>query len=250
MYADPFFWSCAIIAVLVTGISKGGFGGVAVLAVPLLSLSISPVMAAGLMLPIMLVMDVFSIWAWRKTWSKAYLLLMLPGALLGIVIGTLLAGWVNDDFVRIVIGLVAVAFSVYAILGTRRNRTLKKPGKPWAYAASLTAGFTSFVAHSGGPPYQAYMIPQALEKKIYTGTSVIFFAILNAVKIPPYAMLGQLSADNLMMSLLLVPLAPIGVWAGVWLNGKVPQNRFYQILYGLVLLVGIKLLFDGFTSVF
>lgn len=249
MIDSPLFWITALIAVLVTGVSKGGFGGIAILSVPLMALTISPVVAAGIMLPILVVMDGFSIWAWRKTWNKSYLLLMLPGAFVGVVIGTVFAGKVNDDFVRIVVGVVAVGFSLYAILGTLGSRTIKAAGKSWGVVAAVGAGFTSFVAHAGGPPYQAYMIPQGLEKKIYTGTSVIFFAVLNAIKIPPYAFLGQLSVENMTTSLLLMPLAPVGVWLGVWLNGKVSQGRFYQILYSLVLIVGVKLLFDGIRSI-
>lgn len=248
MIADPLFWLCAIIAVMVTGISKGGFGGIAVLAVPLLSLTISPVQAASIMLPTMLVMDVFSVWAWRKTFSKYYIALILPGALVGICIGWAFSGKVDEDFVRVAVGLVAVFFSLYAILGTLGQRKLKALGKPWGVAASLITGFTSFIAHSGGPPYQAYMIPQGLDKKVFVGTGVIIFFILNAVKVPPYMMLGQFSFSNVMTSIILMPLAPIGVWVGVWLNGKVPEDRFYQILYGLVLVVGVKLLVDGFTA--
>lgn len=249
MIDNPLFWLTAVIAVLITGISKGGFGGIAILAVPLMALTISPVVAAGIMLPILVLMDVFSVWAWRKTWSKSYLWTLLPGALIGVAIGTYFAGEVNDDFVRIVVGLVAVGFSVYAMVGSLGSRTLKAAGKPWGAVAGLSAGFTSFIAHAGAPPYQAYMIPQGLEKKLYTGTSVIFFAALNAIKIPPYAFLGQLSNTNMTTSLLLMPLAPLGVWLGVWLNGKVPQERFYPILYTLVLIVGIKLLYDGIRSI-
>ncbi len=245
MTDNPLFWVTAIISVLITGVSKGGFGGIAILAVPLMALTISPVVAAGIMLPILLVMDAFSLWAWRGSWRLEYLLFMLPGAVIGVSIGAFFAGEVNDDFVRIVVGIVAVSFACYAILGTLGSRTLRAFGKPAGVLASVTAGFTSFVAHAGAPPFQAYMIPQGLSKKNYTGTSVAFFAFLNTIKIFPYAYLGQLSVPNLTTSALLVPLAPLGVWLGIWLNGKVEQGRFYQILYAIVLIVGLKLLGDG-----
>lgn len=235
---------------LITGVSKGGFGGIAILAVPLMALTISPVVAAGIMLPILLVMDAFSLWAWRGSWKLSYLFFMLPGAVIGVALGTFFAGEVNDDFVRIVVGVVAVSFACYAILGTLGARTLKPPGKPWGALAAITAGFTSFIAHAGAPPFQAYMIPQGLSKRNYTGTSVAFFAFLNTIKIIPYAYLGQLSLPNLSSSAILVPLAPLGVWLGVWLNGKVAQERFYQILYAIVLIVGLKLLADGASTVF
>jgi uncharacterized membrane protein YfcA len=156
MIDNPIFWVTAVIAVLVTGISKGGFGGLALFAVPLMALTTSPIQAAGIMLPILIVMDWVSLWAYRKTWSKRLLWLTLPGALVGIAVGGLLAGHVNDDIARIVVGMIAILFPVYAVAGAVSKRRPKKSmlwNKPLGAIAGLTAGFTSFIAHAGGPPF-------------------------------------------------------------------------------------------------
>ena len=242
---EPLFWICAVIAVLLTGISKGGFGGVALLAVPLLAMTISPIRAAGIMLPIMILMDVFSVYAFRKHYDAALLKLMLPGAIGGIIIGGLVSGFVNERFVLICVGVIALSFSLYSVFKPKGKEDFIKNNPPVGVLASMAAGFTSFIAHAGAPPYQVYVIPQGLEKRVYAGTAVIFFAIMNAIKLVPYFMLGQFDQANLMTSLTLAPLAPVGVLLGVWMLKRISQEAFYKFLYAVVFIVGIKLLYDG-----
>ena len=245
MIDNPIFWVTAIVSVIITGISKGGFGGLALLAVPLMALTISPVQAAGIMLPILIVMDWVSVWSYRKHWDKRLLILMLPGAILGILAAWRFAAYVDDQFVRICVGVIAVVFPIYAILKPKGRKDVVIGNKPLGLISGIAAGFTSFIAHAGGPPFQAYAIPQGLEKRIYAGTAVMFFFVVNFVKLVPYAMLGQFDKTNLTTSLVLIPLAPIGVIIGVWLIKHIDQDVFYRILYGLIFTVGIKLLWDG-----
>jgi len=245
MIDNPLFWVTAVISVIITGISKGGFGGLALLAVPLMALTISPVQAAGIMLPILIVMDWVSVWSYRKHWDKKLLILMLPGAILGILAAWKFAAYVDDQFVRICVGLIAVLFPIYAIFKPKSREDIVVGNRPLGVISGIAAGFTSFIAHAGGPPFQAYAIPQGLEKRLYAGTAVIFFAVVNFVKLLPYAMLGQFDKTNLTTSLILIPLAPIGVLIGVWLLKRIDQDVFYRILYGLIFVVGVKLLWDG-----
>jgi len=248
MTHDPIFWAVAVVSVLITGVSKGGFGGLALLAVPLMALVISPVQAAGIMLPILIVMDWVSVWSYRDRWSKHVLWQMLPGAVIGIALGGLLAGFVNDQFVRICVGLIAVGFPVYTVLKPKGRANLIKDNRPLGAIAGAISGFTSFIAHAGGPPFQAYAIPQELEKRVYAGTSVMFFFFVNMVKVVPYALLGQFDTANLTTSLMLVPLAPVGVLLGVWLVKRIDQTVFFNIIYGLIFCVGLKLLWDGLIA--
>ena len=252
LFADPWFVTIAIIAVLITGISKGGFGGFALLAVPLMSLAISPIQAAGIMLPIMIPMDILSIWIYRNRWDKRILVLLIPAATVGITIGGLTARWVNDEVVRLLVGIIAVVFTIYrarSVLDMTGNSTaMKPPSKPWGLFWGACAGFTSFLAHAGSPPYQVYVLPQGLRKEIYTGTSVVFFAAANAIKLIPYGMLGQLSVNNLSISATLLPLVPVGVFLGVWINRKLPEKNFFFIILTSILLVGIKLIWDGISN--
>lgn len=245
MIDNPIFWITAVISVIITGISKGGFGGLALLAVPLMALTISPVQAAGIMLPILIIMDWVSMWSYRKHWDKKLLMLTLPGAIIGILIAWKFAAYVDDQFVRISVGLIAVIFPVYAVFKPKGKADIITGNTPLGWAAGIAAGFTSFIAHAGGPPFQAYAIPQGLEKRIYAGTAVMFFAVVNFAKLVPYAMLGQFDQANLATSLILIPLAPIGVLIGVRLVKHVDQELFFRIIYALIFTVGLKLLWDG-----
>ena len=165
--------------------------------------------------------------------------------MLGIVLAWRFAAHVDDQFVRICVGLIAVLFPVYAIFKPKGKADIITGNKPLGLAAGITAGFTSFIAHAGGPPFQAYAIPQGLEKQIYAGTAMMFFAVVNFAKLLPYAMLGQFDRANLSTSLILIPLAPIGVLFGVYLVKRIEQQVFFRFIYGLIFMVGIKLLWDG-----
>ncbi|MGI9257682.1 MAG: sulfite exporter TauE/SafE family protein [Gammaproteobacteria bacterium] len=253
LLSDPLFIAIAIIAVLITGISKGGFGGIALLAVPLMSLVISPVQAAGIMLPIMIPMDFLSIWVYRKRWDGKNLAILIPAATVGITIGGLTAGWVNEDIIRLLVGVIALVFAFHRWRGLRRAKSASGSSKPagrppnvlWGGFWGTCAGFTSFLAHAGSPPYQVYMLPRGLSKEIYTGTSVMFFAAANALKLIPYGMLGQLSVTNLTVSGALLPLVPVGVFLGVWINRRLREETFFAIILAAIFIVGLKLIWDG-----
>lgn len=247
MIENPVFWLCCAFAVLIMGISKGGIGGLSVFAVPVMALTMPPVQAAGIMLPILIVMDGFTLAAYRKQWNKKIILHTLPYAILGIGAGGLLASYVTDDFVRICIGVVALSFVAYAVFTPKSDSNFIHENKVVGAVSGAMAGFTSFLAHAGGPPFKIYALPQGLEPRIFAGTSAVFFAVVNAVKLIPYATLGQLGMANLSTSLILIPLAPIGVWIGVWLVKRIHTVIFYRIMYSLLFIVGVKLLWDGVT---
>ena len=255
LITNPLFYAVAIPSLIVTGISKAGFGGITMLSVPLMALVISPVQAAGIMLPILVAMDFFSIWVYRKSWDKRNLLILIPGSVIGITIGGLTAGAVDEDIVRLIVGLIAVSFVVYRLATEARLaktnqkqqplRAIRPSGLFWG----ALSGFTSFVAHAGSPPFQVYVLPQRLDKTIFAGTGVMFFAFGNALKLIPYGMLGQLSPANLTASAVLLPLVPVGVLLGFWINRKMPQKMFYQVVLLIIFLVGLKLIWDGLSGV-
>lgn len=249
MITDPWFYFAAIPAILLTGISKGGFaGGIGLVAVPLMALTISPVQAAGIMLPILIVMDLIGVRAYRRSFDKQNLLYLLPGAAIGIGIGALLAGTIEDDHVRLLIGIIAVAFVANYLFSHVNERPPLGPGRVRGTFWGMIGGFTSFVAHAGSPPFQIYMLPQRPDKTIYVGTSVMFFTIVNFIKLPAYTALGQLAEGNLMTSLVLLPLAPLGMVLGLKLHHRIPEKPFFRLTYALVTLVGLKLIYDGVAS--
>ncbi|WP_204602043.1 sulfite exporter TauE/SafE family protein [Paremcibacter congregatus] len=246
---DPlWFYLLAVPVVLLVGISKGGFaGGLGTLAVPLLTLMVDPRMAAAIMLPILCAMDIFSVWEYRRAWDRETLKILIPGAVLGIVIGGLTFHVMNGDMIRIIVGAMSVYF-VANYWFVQRRRGVVAPQPQNALRGGILggmSGFASFIAHAGGPPLSQYLFPLQLDKTRLVGTSVMFFIIVNYVKLIPYAWLGQLSFENLKISLYLLPFAPLGVWLGIWLHNRVSNRFFYIVAYLLLFLVGVKLLAEG-----
>ncbi|MHC5655933.1 sulfite exporter TauE/SafE family protein [Stappia sp. ICDLI1TA098] len=248
--SDPTFYMTAIPAVLLVGLAKGGFGGpLSLLGVPLMSLFIPPVQAAGIMLPILVVMDWSGLIAYWRNFDKESLRILLPGALIGITVGYFTAAVVSDAHVRLLVGIVAVLFALNAFVG-RARATEPRPHRPWVGRFwGMVSGFTSFVSHTGGPPYQIYMLPLRLDPVRLAGTSVVFFTTMNAIKLIPYAALGQFDAENLATSAVLLPLAPLATLAGVWLVKRVNAALFYRITYAAVGIIGCKLLWDGIVGI-
>lgn len=251
MIDDPFFYAVAIPAVVFVGLSKGGFGGaMALFGVPLMALAVSPVQAAAILLPILILMDVVSLWSWRAERDLATLKMMLPGAMLGIAVGWATAAYVTEPLIRLIVGIVAFWFAIgYFVQTWRERRGGTAPprghdpvrGTLWG----TISGFTSFVSHAGGPPYQIYTLPLRQDPKIYTGTSVRFFAIVNAVKLVPYFALGQFDATNLKTSLALAPLAPVATLAGAYVVRRLKPGIFYPLMYAMVFVTALKLIRDG-----
>jgi len=248
--ADPIFYAVAVPAVLLVGISKGGFaGGFGMLGVPLMALIISPLEAAAIFLPILILMDMQGVWVYRKKWTFGILKLLIPAAGIGIGIGWATAGLVNEAAVRLIIGVIALSFAINHWTGGAIFRdTGAGPARRSGLFWGGVAGFTSFVSHAGGPPYQVYTLRLGLDKMVYVGTSVYFFAAVNLIKLGPYIAIGSLDLSQLGTALLLMPLAPIGMMIGIWLLKKIDPEPFYRIAYIGLFLAGLKLSTDGLTA--
>ena len=248
---DLYFWTVAVLAVFIVALSKSGLmGSLGMVAVPLLSLVMPARDAAGMMLPLLLVMDAIAIWTYRKDGDWRILKIMLPGAMVGTLIGWALWSFVSDAMVLLFIGIITLLFILDALLPIRKKLEGLPPSKPWGRFWGGFAGFTSFISHTGGPPFQIYVLPQKLTPVIYSGTTAFFFAIVNTAKLVPYFFLGQLSVANLTHAAILAPLAVIGVMIGVWLVRRISVKRFYQLTYWLVFLLALKLIYDGAVGVF
>jgi uncharacterized membrane protein YfcA len=191
-------------------------------------------------------MDLFGVWAYRGRWDKANLRIMLPASIVGIVIGALLFRALTPSHIRLIVGLIAVGFTLRYWLGSAGRSSAARP-RSWIRGGfwSATAGFTSFVSHAGGPPVGVYLLPQRLDKTVYQATTVIFFITVNYVKLVPYTLLGQFSPVNLGTSLVLLPLAFVGMVLGIRLHHRVPEKRFFQVCYLFLFVTGLKLLYDG-----
>ncbi len=237
-------------AVILFGIAKGGFGsGLGVMAVPIIAMVVSPVQAAAILLPILCIMDIVGLWAYRGKWLLPELKILMPGSLVGIVIGTLSFEYMSPSRLRLILGIVAIGFTLHHWLQTSfKESTAQKPfGAVVGWGAATIGGFTSFIAHAGGPPITMYLLRRGINRTEFVATTVVFFAVVNYVKLLPYAWLGQFDASNLKTSLVLAPLAPLGIGMGVWLHNRVTDQLFFRIAYGMLFLVGLKLVYDGLS---
>ncbi len=249
MITDPLFYLVAIVAVALLGISKGGFAGLGLVSTPLLSLVVPPLQAIGILLPILLVQDVVSVWAWRRTWNGKILAIMIPGQVVGTALAWLVVAHVHDAHVQLAIGIISLAFTLNHWFGRRPPASGAPPSTARGVFWGALSGFTSFVANSGAPPYQVFVLPLRLDKETYVGTLNIFFALANLMKVVPFFFLGQLHTTNLMTSLTLLPLAVVTNLAGVWLVRRTPVELFYRIAYVLVFLVSLELIRNGLTGI-
>jgi uncharacterized membrane protein YfcA len=243
---DPLFYALAIPAVVALGLSKGGFAGVGQMATPLLALVMPPLEAAAIMLPIMILQDATAIWVYRKDWSGRILAIVIPGGIIGIIVAASLAAYISNAAVRVFVGAITVAFVIYywaGMLSVPRERS--QAGIAGGLFWGALAGFTSTLAQAGAPPYQIYVLAQRLPKMTFVGTSAIFFAAMNWLKVIPYVALGQFSAKGLATSLVLVPLALATNQLGFWLVRRTREDVFYKITMILMFLIGVALLRVG-----
>ena len=248
LISDPWFYAAAIPAVLLMGMSKSGFGaGFGSLAVPLMALVITVPQAAAIMMPLLFVMDIQGIAAFRKDFDKRLLKFLIPCGLVGTLIGTLLFKLISVQLVSGIVGVITLLFLAQRLLFPP-SKDAPPPPRWLGAILTATSGFTSFVAHAGGPPFNAYMIAQRLSPIVFTATAAYFFFFINLSKWIPYAWLGLLDLRNFATSLVLLPFAPLGVWIGVRIARKIQPTLFYRIVYVGMFLTGCKLVWDGFLK--
>jgi uncharacterized protein len=246
---NPWFFAAALPAVFINGVSKGGFGsGLGFVSVPLMALTVPVTEAAAIMLPILCVMDLAALWAYRRSWDRENMKIMLPAGLAGLVLGALTFRYINEAGLKLILGTVAVGFVLYHWSDAARRLTKTQPSKAKGYFWCCVAGYTSMVAHAGGPPMSVYLLPQRLDKALLAGTAVVFFAVMNYVKLVPYFWLGLFDARNLTTAAALAPIGVLGIVAGVWVRKRISEALFYRLCYVFLLVTGGKLLYDSVTS--
>jgi uncharacterized protein len=232
---------------VLTGISKGGLGGAAGgAATPLIALAIPPAQGAAIMLPILCVMDLAGIKAYLGKWDRRIMRIILPAGLLGCLIGTLTFREMKDDWIRVLLGAIALGFLAWNL--APRGAAPRRPSDAEGWFWCTLSGFTSFVTHVGSPPLLVYMLPQKLDKAVFVSTLLVFFAAMNYFKIVPYFWLGLLDTRNLATSLVLIPVGIAGTYLGVWLQTRIAPRVFYRVVYAILLATGTKLLYDGVTG--
>jgi len=252
MPSDPvMFYVVGLPTIFLIALSKGAFGGgLATLGIPLLSLVMPPLDAAIVMAPLVSFMDLFAFGSYGlRTWSKADIVWLMPSLVIGIGIGYLFFTRFNPHLVEASIALVTLLFTAHWFLRSRRAKPSHNPvSPPLAVIAGMASGFTTFIAHSGGPPVNMYLLRRGLDKTTYAGTNLAIFMLGNLVKLVPYGVLAYAKPLTLLAAALLAPIVPVGVWAGVYLHRRLEQNRLYFWCYLLLSAAAAKLLFDALRA--
>ncbi len=250
MIWEPHVLALAIPAVLIAGVSKGGFGsGASFAGATLLALVLEPAVALGIMLPLLMVIDLTTLRPFWGKWSWRDAQLLVIGSVPGIALGALLLGWANDDVLRILIGTVALLFVAYQLAAGRGwiPRRTEPFSNGVGLAAGAVSGFTSFVSHAGGPPVAIYLLAQGIKKTAYQATTVLVFWIINLLKFGPYLALGAFGGGTWHAVLVLTPFAILGAWIGIKAHHMVPEGPFFRLAYILLTATGAKLIWDALT---
>ncbi|MCV3272196.1 sulfite exporter TauE/SafE family protein [Roseobacter sinensis] len=237
-------------AVIFAGISKGGFGsGAAFASASVLALVVEPGLALGVMLPLLMLIDVATLGPYWRKWDGQGVVLLILGGLPGVALGAALYKVAEPDVFRVLIGGISLAFVLWQLVFAKR--VVARPARHlprWAgLLAGVTAGFTSFVSHAGGPPAAVYLLSKALSKTQYQATTVLVFWVINIAKFIPYAFLGMFTYETGLANLVLAPFALLGAWLGVRAHRLVPEGLFFGLTYVLLSLTGLKLIWDGLT---
>tara|TARA_Y100000590_G_C15677472_1_gene998571 strand:+ start:1062 stop:1793 length:732 start_codon:yes stop_codon:yes gene_type:complete len=232
------------IGVFIFGIAKGGFAGpISLLAVPLMSLSMSPLKAAGILLPLLVIMDIIAIYIFWKKWDLKILKIIVPASMIGIFFGAFTFQYTSENQIRLIVGIITILFVIISVV--QKNNLLLKPTNKKGYFWASTSGYTSFLIHAGAPPMNFYMLPLKLDKITYIGTATYAFFIINIVKLIPYYFLDLLAPSNLKISISLVPIAVISVVIGYHLQKKISEKIFFNLIYILLFIAGLKLIYDA-----
>ncbi|MEJ6399005.1 sulfite exporter TauE/SafE family protein [Yoonia sp. 208BN28-4] len=242
------FWALAVFAAFCVGLGKGGVPVITALAVPLMSLVISPILAAGLLLPVFLAADAGGLYAYRKTFNRDVLRILMVVMPIGVFIGWATSAYVPEAAVTLLIGVIGASFAVVTL--TRRPVEGPAVAPRWnkgIFWGTIT-GFTSFVSHSGATPYQVFTLPLRMDKITFAGTMTVAFAYINVVKLIPYYALGQLGTENLKTAAIMMIPAGFGVVAGVYLVRIIPEKLFFQVILWALLGLSLKLIWDGVTA--
>ena len=248
MAVDGFTLAIALLGVGLIAFMRGAFGGgFAILGIPLLSLAMDPLAAGALLAPLFVVMDGVSLRYWKAHHrSRVDLLPLLPALVVGIGVGYLLIRVLDRGLVSIAIALITLAFA--ALFFASGGHVAPRPRSiPQALLAGASSGVTSMVAHSGGPPLALYLLRRGLSKEVYAGTASFFFTVGNAIKVGPWLALARPTGELWALMALCLPVIPAGVWLGWRLHRRLDQGQLYRICYALLVVVGLKLLWDGLS---
>lgn len=239
------YWVLASVAALLIGMSKGGLPLVGMMSVPVLSLVMSPVKAAVLLLPLFIISDAVGVWLYRKQYSLVNLKILVPAGVAGVMLGWLTAALISEHTIKFLIGLVGVSFCLQTWFKRGQAEKPVAASVPKGVFWGGVAGFTSFIAHAGGPPFQVFVLPQKLVKAEFAGTATILFAIINLAKVGPYQNLSPYGEAEFWQIAVLVPYALLGTFLGAYLTRRIADAWFFKCVQVGLFLLSLKLIWDA-----
>jgi uncharacterized protein len=238
------FYVIIIVVAIIVGLSKGGMGAVlGVLITPLLVLVMPPASAISLSLPLLMFGDVFALYFYWKTWDMHYIRLLLPLAILGIVIGTYLLATLNSLTLRHIIAVFTLLFVVYKIADHWLKALDYRPHNWHGYLAGGVSGVGSALANAGSVPFTAYMLLQDVTPQVFVGTTTLYFAVLNLLKVPGYILAGLFDLDQLLSVIWALPAIPVGVYLGRWIINRIDKIAFERFMLVVLVIAAAVLLF-------
>jgi hypothetical protein len=242
LFSDPLFLAASLAGVCLLGVSKGGFFGLGVMALPLMSLFVPPLQAAAIVLPTALAQDIVTVWHYRRDWSVWNLKVTLPGMIVGMFLAWLMAASLSAAHIRFALGIIAALFVLRHWLASRFEHFAPKPNTASGVFFGMLGGVTTMLANAGGPVWQMHLLPQKMDKLTYVGTVAILFAVSNVIKIGAFGTLGFLTPENLVAGFALVPVAVIANYAGIWLVRHTSPETFFRVAYVLMFFIALELM--------
>ncbi len=247
--SEPHLLALLCVAAFFVGLGKGGMPAIAMLSVPLLSLYLSPLVAAVLLLPIYILSDLVSVWLYRREYSLENIRVLIPAGVLGVALGWALAAVIPDQMVSLLIGVMGVSFCLHMWLRKSAHKTPTQPSVTKGMFWGTLSGMTSFLSHAGAPPFQVYVLPQKLPKMIFAGTTTIVFAAVNWAKVIPYSNLHPYTASTLKVSAVLIPIAAVGTVVGKSMIERLPEKWFFLLVQIALFLISLELIGNNIAEV-
>ena len=245
MEINLLFFLCVVPAIILYGIAKSGLGGsMTLISIPLMTIVMPLGQALAVVLPILILSDMVAVYKFRKNFDLETLKLLVPGAAIGIFIGSITFMYFSESLLKFIIGLMGFLFAGHYFLFKAKNIIPLKKSFFKGGVCSIISGFTSFCVHAGGTPLSVYLLPLRMKRDVYVGTRIIFFTCVNLIKRPLYLHLSMITSESFLQSVILIPFTIIGIFVGYKILKIIDEKLFYNIIYLLIFLTSTNLIYN------
>ena len=243
-HLNPIEWMMAVLGAFGIGVAKSGFSGVSMLHVLIFAWLFGARASTGVVLPMLIVGDIFAVLSFRQHARWDYIRRMLPPAMLGVIAGWLLMQRLSETVFKPVIGVIILGLTALQLFRLARPRLFEHVPHHivFAWSMGLLAGVTTMLANAAGPIMALYFLAVGLPKFVYVGTSAWYFLIVNSFKVPFSVSLGLVRPDTLLLNALLIPVIGLGLLAGRWLVVRIPQRLFDTLLLVFAAVAALRLI--------